>query len=97
MEMGTGQIARGQFVEIVPNRRVVFTWGWIDNSAIPPGSTVVEIDLVPDGEGTLIRLVHRDLSPSELDGHRTGWVHYLGRLTSCAEGNQPGPDPGPGG
>lgn len=97
MEMGTGQVARGQFVELVADRRVVFTWGWIDNSDIPPGSTMVEIDLVPEGEGTLIRLIHRDLPPSEIEMHRTGWVHYLGRLATCALGGEAGPDPGPGG
>jgi uncharacterized protein YndB with AHSA1/START domain len=97
MEMGTGQVARGQFVELVVDRRVVFTWGWIDNSDIPPGSTVVEIDLVPEGEGTLIRLTHRDLPQSEVEMHQIGWVHYLGRLAICAVGIEPGPDPGPGG
>jgi uncharacterized protein YndB with AHSA1/START domain len=95
MRMGNGQTARGQFVELVPGRKIVFTWGWIDNPTIPPGSTVVEIECLPDGDGTLIRLTHRDLPPDEVVPHRLGWSHYLPRLASLAEGADPGPDPGP--
>jgi len=49
MLMGNRMCARGQFVELVPDVRVVFTWGWIDLPDLPPGSTIVEIDLEPDG------------------------------------------------
>jgi uncharacterized protein YndB with AHSA1/START domain len=51
MFMGNGMAARGQFVELVPDRRVVFTWGWVDRPGIPPGSTTVEIELNAEGEG----------------------------------------------
>jgi uncharacterized protein YndB with AHSA1/START domain len=96
MKMAGGQTAGGQFMELVPDRRVVFTWGWVDTPGIPAGSTTVEIDLVPDGEGTLVRLTHRNLPPEESVPHRQGWEHYLGRLGVRAEGGEPGPDPGPG-
>lgn len=97
IRMGTGDTARGQFVELVPDRRVVFSWGWVDRPGIPPGSTVVEIDLEPAGPGTLVRLTHRDLPAEEAGSHTAGWQHYLGRLTQVAEGRDPGPDTGPGG
>lgn len=96
MEMATGQTARGEFLALEPDRRVVFTWGWIDHPGVPPGSTTVEIELIPDGEGTLVRLTHRDLPPGEHQVHLAGWRHYLPRLVSVAEGGDPGPDPGPG-
>jgi len=96
MTMGNGLTARGEFIELVPHRRVVFTWGWIDSPTVPPGSTVVEIDLIADGDGTLVRLTHRDLAVAEQPSHETGWVHYLGRLTMVAQGFDAGPDPGPG-
>lgn len=52
----TGEgFASGRVVEVVENERVVFTWGWEQGSPVPPASTTVAIDLVPDGEGTLIR------------------------------------------
>jgi uncharacterized protein YndB with AHSA1/START domain len=96
MVMGNGMCARGQFVELVPDKRVVFTWGWVDMPELPPGSTIVEIDLEATGDGTLIRLTHRELPAGQTDVHRMGWVHYLERLARCAVGDDPGPDPGPG-
>lgn len=95
--MGNGMCARGQFVELVPDKRVVFTWGWIDLPDLPPGSTIVEIDLEQRDDGTLIRLTHRDLPPDQVDLHRVGWEHYLARLVVCAAGDDPGPDHGAGG
>ncbi|HEX9342386.1 MAG TPA: SRPBCC family protein, partial [Actinomycetota bacterium] len=59
--MGDGY-ASGRFVEVTPPRRVVFTWGYeAPGSPVPPGSSTVEIDLLPDGDGTLVRLTHRGL------------------------------------
>lgn len=95
IEMGSGDTARGEFIELVADRRVVFTWGWIDRPDIAPGSTIVEIDLEPAGEGTLVRLTHRDLPASEAPMHAAGWRHYLARLQEAAEGRDPGPDHGP--
>ncbi|MGH2530076.1 MAG: SRPBCC family protein, partial [Actinomycetota bacterium] len=43
----------GEFVELDPPRRVVFTWGWEGNDDVPPGSSTVEVTLMPDGEATI--------------------------------------------
>jgi uncharacterized protein YndB with AHSA1/START domain len=96
MQMANGQVAQGRFVELVPDSRVVFTWGWIGSEELPPGSSTVEIELVPDGDGTLIRLWHRDLPPENVPQHEVGWSHYVPRLAAASEGADPGPDPGPG-
>jgi uncharacterized protein YndB with AHSA1/START domain len=85
-------IARGEYVEIVPHSRVVFTWGW-ENSPIPPGSTTVEISLTPDGDGTIVRLRHTGLASEAVLQHDQGWNHYLSRLVIAAGGGDPGPDP----
>jgi len=95
MSMPNGSRARGQFVELVPHRRVVFTWGWIDHPGLPPGSSTVEIDLEPDGRGTLLRLTHHDLPADEIPIHTVGWDHYLPRLAIVAGGGDPGLDLGP--
>jgi uncharacterized protein YndB with AHSA1/START domain len=96
MLMGNGMNARGQFVELVPDERVVFTWGWVDRPGIPPGSTTVEITLNADGEGTLLILTHRSVTEDEAPMQQMGWSHYLPRLAQAASGREPGPDPGPG-
>ena len=45
-------IARGEYLDVAPDSRVVFTWGWEgEGSPVPPGSSTVEISLVPDGDG----------------------------------------------
>lgn len=96
MTMPTGQVAEGAFVEVEPDRRVVFTWGWSGHDLLPPGASTVEIELTPDGAGTFLRLTHRGVPRSELALHHAGWTHYLPRLVTAAEGGDPGPDTLPG-
>jgi uncharacterized protein YndB with AHSA1/START domain len=93
-----GHTARGRFVELDPPRRLVYTWGWEPEgdapSAVPPGSTTIEIELEPAGDSTLVRFTHRDLPSAEAArSHSDGWNHYLPRLITAAEGTDPGPDP----
>jgi uncharacterized protein YndB with AHSA1/START domain len=88
--------ARGEFVEVDPPRRLVFTWGWEPggHSTVPPGSTTIEIELVPNGDGTTLRFTHRDLPSAEAaESHAHGWDHYLERLMIAARGDDPGNDP----
>lgn len=95
IEMNEQAIAVGEYVELDPPHRVVFTWGWEGNFAqTPPGSSTVEITLAPDGDGTLLRLVHRDLPTAEAaEAHQDGWSLYMPRLAIAASGGDPGPSP----
>jgi uncharacterized protein YndB with AHSA1/START domain len=96
VEVLPGRVASGEFVVIDPPRRLVHTWGWEpgSGSAVAPGSTTIEYELVPDGRGTLLRFRHGDLpGPEAAASHAHGWDHYLGRLTAVATGGDPGPDP----
>ena len=87
-------IVRGEFVEVVPHSRVVFTWGFEEADAtVGPGASTVEVTLEPDGGGTLLRLVHRDLPEPSRPQHDIGWEHFLDRLLLAAAGDDPGPDP----
>jgi uncharacterized protein YndB with AHSA1/START domain len=90
--MPNGAQARGEFVELVPDARVVFTWGWLNHPGVPPGSSVVEIDLVPDGSGTLVTLTHRGLADDEVAIHAEGWNRYLPRLAAVVQGEEIPPD-----
>jgi uncharacterized protein YndB with AHSA1/START domain len=88
----------GKYIAIEPHSRVVFTWGYAnfpdEENPLPPGSSRVEVELVPDGAATIVRLTHR--VPAQLDAfHAVGWEHYLGRLAIVAAGGDPGPDPLP--
>jgi uncharacterized protein YndB with AHSA1/START domain len=94
-------VARGEYVEVEPPRRLVFTWGWeqrdgfpAGSQAVPPGSSTVEITLTPDGEATIVRVRHSGL-PSEDSRafHGWGWRSSLERLAILLEGGDPGPNP----
>ena len=86
------ETAIGEYVEVTPYSRIVFTWGW-DSGPVAPGSTRVEIDLIPDGDETLLRLRHFGLDADGLVSHAMGWTHYLPRLALVAAGDDPGVDP----
>ena len=88
----SGNTARGAFVEVDKPRRLVFTWGWDQNDNLPPGASTIEAELTPEGSGTVLRFVHRDLSPERAASHRVGWDHYLERLEIAAAGGDPGED-----
>lgn len=98
VDIDGSHIARGEYVEISPPDRVVFSWGWeAENSPVRPGASTVEVTLTPDGEETLVRLVHRDLPNDDSAGaHGRGWDHYLERLRIAGAGGDPGPDRGIG-
>jgi uncharacterized protein YndB with AHSA1/START domain len=83
----------GTFVEVVPDEKVVFTFGWDEpDHPIPPGSTVVEITLIPEGDKTLVRLAHRGLPEDAVADHTGGWGFYLNRLAIVAVGGDAGPE-----
>ncbi len=92
MVTAKGATAEGRFVQLVPDALVVFTWGWQGSPTVPPGSSTVEIELAPDGDGTLLRLTHRGLPAEDRPIHAAGWNHYLPRLAISAAGGDPGPE-----
>jgi uncharacterized protein YndB with AHSA1/START domain len=83
----------GEYLEVVPLEKVVFTFGWDQKDhPIPPGSTTIEISLHPEGDKTRVRLVHRGLPDDAVRDHTHGWDHYLNRLVTVATGGDAGID-----
>ena len=96
VEVIPGQVAVGEFVEVDPPHRLVWTWGWTEESEsrVAPGSTRIEVELEPDGDGTLLRFTHGGLPDADAtSSHAHGWDHYLERLEIVARGNDAGRDP----
>ena len=82
-----GRIASGTFREVVPVHRLAYSFGWEGNEAVPPGSGLVEIDLIDQDGGTLLRMTHSGLpSAAERATHEQGWKHHLERLALAAGG-----------
>jgi uncharacterized protein YndB with AHSA1/START domain len=81
--------ALGAFTEVVENEKVVFTFGWNEpGHPIPAGSTTVAITLIPDGDETLVRLVHSGLPEDAISDHENGWQFFLDRLATVAVGDE---------
>jgi uncharacterized protein YndB with AHSA1/START domain len=78
-------IANGQFVEVDAPSRIVLTWGWeAPGDPTPPGGSTVEVEFVPDGTGTIVRLRHSGLAAEAVEGHAVGWDQFLQRLSEVA-------------
>ena len=88
------RFARGAFREVVPVHRLSYSFGWDGSEAVPPGSSLVEIDLIEQPDGTLLKMTHTGLPNAEqCAGHAEGSGHYLDRLAALGGGRDPGPDP----
>ena len=86
-------MARGEFTEVIPVHRLAYSFGWEGREKVPPGSSLIEIDLIDQKDGTLVRLTHSGLPDAEeCASHEQGWTHYLERLSVAAAGGDPGPD-----
>ncbi len=83
IEMSEGPVMVGEFIELVPYTRIVFSFGWDGNAPgepLAPGSTRVEVTLAPAGDGTLLTLRHHEMPETHAADHAAGWEHYLGIL-----------------
>jgi uncharacterized protein YndB with AHSA1/START domain len=85
-----GNPARGEYVEVEPPSRVVFTWGVEGRGDFPPGSSTVEVVLQPDGDDTVVTLTHRDLPTEEhRRSHKAGWGEFLRILGDVSSSTTP--------
>jgi uncharacterized protein YndB with AHSA1/START domain len=68
----------GVYREVVPDEKLVFTWAW---RTTPERESLVTVTLKPDGEGTLLTLMHEQFF-DELarDRHEYGWKGALDKL-----------------
>lgn len=85
--MGSGPVMQGEFLELVPHERIVFSLGWESTEgapAVPPGSTRVEVTLAPDGADTIMTLRHTGLPVSHVAEHDQGWAYFLPLLAHAA-------------
>jgi uncharacterized protein YndB with AHSA1/START domain len=83
---GEEMTVRGEYRELVPGRKIVFTWAWYDDESWKDRTSVVTIELSDRDGGTEVRLIHEQL-PSEAsrDRHNDGWNSVLDRLQNFFE------------
>ena len=90
-EAGGEKTTFGEITAYEPPSRIAFTWDFKDDPL--DARTEVAIDLIPEGEATLVRLTHTGfVDEEEQRGHAQGWEYWLGRLKALGEGKDPGDD-----
>ena len=78
---GEEMTIHGEFRELQPGKKVVFTWQWDDDEVWENHISVVTVELSDRDGGTELRLIHEQL-PNEQsrDGHNGGWNSALDKL-----------------
>ena len=78
---GEEMSAFGEYRELIPGKKIVFTWQWDDDEAWENRTSVVTIELFERGRGTELRFRHEQLPSEESrDRHNEGWNSFLNRL-----------------
>jgi uncharacterized protein YndB with AHSA1/START domain len=68
----------GVFREIVPNKRLVYTWAW---ESTPERESLVTLEFNPSGQSTELVLTHQQFADTQArDKHQEGWNGCLDRL-----------------
>jgi len=81
-----GWIVAGEFTEIVPMRRLAFTYGWESGGfPVPVGSSIVTIELEARGGATNVAVRHTGLTDAMAEQHDHGWALFIGKLAAAAE------------
>lgn len=72
---------QGEYREVVPGKKIVFTWKHCDDELWKNRISMVTVDLSDRNGGTDLRLTHEELPGEESrDDHNRGWNSVLDRL-----------------
>lgn len=85
-----GVVATGNFKEIVPPRRAVFSYGYEGPAQpIPPGGSTVTVTLEETPTGTKVTLRHAGIPTEELmREHTQGWRYQLSLFSKAVTAEQ---------
>jgi uncharacterized protein YndB with AHSA1/START domain len=73
----------GVYREVIPDQRLQFTWAW---HTTPERESLVTVTVVPDGEGTMLTLLHEQFFDQKAaEGHKHGWTGTLEKLAAVFE------------
>jgi uncharacterized protein YndB with AHSA1/START domain len=89
VEMAGGPNMVGEYLELVPHERIVFSFGWEPSDGAPavaPGSTRVEVTLTRVADDTILTLRHTGLPAAIIDEHQSGWSRFLPLLAAAVDG-----------
>jgi uncharacterized protein YndB with AHSA1/START domain len=87
VNLGGNAVMTGEYLELIPYHRIVFTFGWEPVAGAPPvlpGSSTVTITLAADGDDTVMTLRHTVLPPAAQGQTLAGWSRFLPLLATAA-------------
>jgi uncharacterized protein YndB with AHSA1/START domain len=72
---------RGEYRQVQPGKRIVFTWQWQDDEDWKGCVSLVTVELSDRDRGTEVCLTHTQLPNQESrDSHNEGWNSVLEKL-----------------
>ena len=78
---GEKMTCRGEYRELQPGKKIVFTWQWEDDETWENHTSIVTVELYDRDGDTELRLIHEQLPNEESrDGHTRGWNSALDKL-----------------
>jgi len=81
--------ALGEYLEVVPPRRLVMSWRWVHGGVAEEldGVSRIEFELRPIDIGVELTVTHTDLrNDASAIIHESGWADSLARLSRLLEG-----------
>ena len=83
-----GVTQQGEFLEIVPDQKIVFTWCQSFEEPLTPDTTVT-IELIAEGKKTHLKLNHVGFKTKDsCDDHEGGWTNGLTDLIAEIQGGK---------
>jgi uncharacterized protein YndB with AHSA1/START domain len=77
---GTRWDFSGEFREVVPLQRVVFTFNWRSDAGDVEGPSLVRVDLSSHADGTEVVITHTELAPEKAKPTQEGWEDCLTQI-----------------
>ncbi|GAB4233629.1 MAG: SRPBCC domain-containing protein [Methyloligellaceae bacterium] len=84
---GRVHTARGEILEIVPNRKLRFSWAWDQEDGSPGQRMEITLEFEPAGDGS--RLTFRQVNFIDAEArekHQEGWAACLDKLARHLQG-----------
>ncbi len=79
---GTEFTCQGQYKEVIPNQRLVFTWGWIN----PLESTeLISLQFTPSEQGTVMMFEQSNIDPNTSHNYEEGWRSTFQKLEKALD------------
>jgi uncharacterized protein YndB with AHSA1/START domain len=83
--MSNDAVMNGIFSEVLPNRRLKYSWQWQGSDEI----TKVDVVFESRPDGSAVQLTHSGFqSSTSLDNHSTGWDSYIDGFSACLRESQ---------